>query len=467
MREEVVVNSKKRVLFVSAVDPISWRENLYAPLWQSYLAAYTEKHLGENFFDFRISRGSVKREIISYKPHIIAISSVTQNYNYAIDYARTAKSYGIPVLIGGMHITTLPESLTTNMDVGCIGEGEETFFELMRLFLEFESFPNEKLGKINGIVFRDGKKLVKTSKRSLIKPIDDIPHPKRSIIESKHRAYIYTTRGCPYKCVFCSCHRFWGAVRYHSPQYIIEEIKEIVERGVKVIRIADENFADNKVRLKQIADLTISHKIHHRVKFSCWCRANSINREVVEILKSMNVVSVKMGLESGSERVLDYLKGKVSVKDNIRAINLLKNAGLQVNADFIYGSPEENEEDILKTYNFIKNSNLDFIDINIFSPLPATPVWDYALNRQLVSNNMDDWNRVNFKFNRNKRKAIILSETLTHKQLKQWYYKFSVIRFIKIAKALPYSPWLDELPEVIIKRLYEFIIKTFFRPWKK
>lgn len=245
-------------------------------------------------------------------------------------------------------------------------------------------------------------------------------------------------------------------MRYHSPEYVIEEIEELIRNGVKVIRFNDDNFVANKTRLTQIAEMMISRGFNRKVKYSCWCRANNVTPEVVRLLKTMNIVSVKMGLESGCDRTLQYLKGNVTVRDNLKAINLLKDAGIQVNGDFIIGAPDETEDEIMQTYDFIKMSRVDFVDINILSPLPGTMVWEYSVKKNLVSDDMD-WSRLNFKFNDDESTAITLSETLSYKQLCRIYKKFRRLRFIKTLKALPVTPWLNELPGLAFKRFTEKI----------
>lgn len=445
-----------RVLFASAVNPVAEVQNRYRPLWPAYLAGYLEKQLGGGLFEFRYARGAMEEEIRFFKPDVVGISSVTQNYNYAIEYARVAKKHGRAVIIGGMHITSLPECLTKNMDAGCIGEGEVTFLELMRQYLELGDFRRENLAKINGLVYHDGEKLVTTPDRSVIASLNEIPHPRRSLLGYAHRGYVSTARGCPYDCVFCACTRYWGKVRYTSAEYIIEEIQELIENKVKIIRFSDDNFAANLPRLREVSDLIVERGYNQKVKFSCWSRANDVTAEVVERFKAMNMVSVKMGLESGVQRTLDYLKGNVTVEDNSRAINLLKDAGIQANGDFIIGAPDETEEEILQTYDFIRDSHIDYFDVNIFSPLPGTPVWEYAMKKHPLGAEVD-WNRFNFKFNLDKTSAIVLSNTLSYDQLCRLYKKFRVLRFFKALKATLATPWRHEVITVSFKKLVELL----------
>jgi len=448
-----------KVLFAHAANPMSETENRYSPLWPAYLAAYAEKIFGLKYVEFKYMTGDCKSEISSYKPNIFAIGSVTQNWNYARECIRIAKSLGVSVILGGMHISALPNSLFENADVGVIGEGEETFVDLIRHHSEYGQFKPSELEKINGIVFRADDNMVCTQGRMHIKDIDTIPHPKRSLIGYGKRNYMITARGCQYKCVFCICSRFWGKIRYSSPEYVIEEVKELVDNGAKVIRFNDDNLSGNVDRLARISELVTRNGFHRKVKFSCWGRANNITPETVKFLKSMNVVSVVMGLESGSDKTLNYLKGSITVEQNRQAVQLLVDAGIQANADFIIGAPHETESEMMETYRFIKKNKIGFVTINVFSPLPGTPVWEYALSRNLVSENMD-WGNLTFKFNADPKSCVLLSETMKYSELARVYRKFKRLENYRNILAIPRSPWLSELPGVIRKRIIGKISAT-------
>jgi radical SAM superfamily enzyme YgiQ (UPF0313 family) len=443
---------------MGAVDPMSADENKYPPLWPAYLAANVDKQIGPDKIDCRFMSGRIEDALKSFRPDVLAVSSVTPNYDYAIHHARAAKQRGIPVIIGGMHISSLPETLTKDMDVGCIGEGEETFVDLMNLYLDKGVFDPQDLSGIKGLVYRKDGTLLRTPDRHVIESIDQIPHPKRSIIGYGRRTYVYTARGCQYKCTFCICNRYWGKIRYASPQYILEEIEELVRNGVEVIKFSDENFIGNKERLAKIADMVISEGINKKVKFSCWARAQNVTPDVVRMLKAINVVSVKMGLESGSQRVLKAVKGNTTIEDSKRAINLLKDAGIQANGGFMIGFPDETKEEIMETYNFVKHSRLDFVDINTICPLPATEIWEYAERQGLVSAQMD-WTRFHYKFTHNRDRDIVLSKTLTHEQLSRLHRKFGRLSTLKTAKALIKTPWRKEIPKMALGIMVEKIWK--------
>jgi anaerobic magnesium-protoporphyrin IX monomethyl ester cyclase len=443
---------KVKVLFATAINPVSYDHSRYRPLWPAYLAAYAEKHLGKGAVEFRYSRTDPVRDLDEFRPDLFAVSSITQNYSYALHYIREARDRGVPSIMGGMHISALPQSLPREADLGCVGEGEETFLEVLKAFREHGRLPISRMREIRGIVFRDeDEKLVITPDRPVIPSLDDIPHPDRSLIGYKKREYLFTARGCQYNCVFCTTSRYWGAIRYLSADKVVEEVGELVEHGVRTIRFNDDNFVGNRDRLREISQKIVARGYHRRARFSCWARSNNVTPETVASLKAMNMVAVVMGLESGSPGTLRYLKGNVTVEDNARAIELLKDAGIQASGDFIIGAPGESEKEIMQTCDFIRKSRIDFVLINVFSPLPGTPVWEEARKKGLVSDDMD-WGKVAFEwFTDDDRTSLNLSDHLTHRQLYRLYRKCRRLAFRRNLMALSHTPWLNELPGVMAR----------------
>jgi len=436
----------KKVLFINAVDPHVEIESRYLPLWPCYLAAYADKVLPAGSVEFRLMRKPVTQELDEFAPDLVAVSAVSQNFNRVAPLASAAKSRLLPVIVGGVHVSALPDTLPEQADVAVIGEAEQTFAELLRILLDTGRLEHSRLESVRGVAFRSAGRLIRTPPRPLIDNLDTLPHPDRSLIGYPRHSYMFTSRGCPYRCVFCSSSRFWDKVRFASAEYVVSEIEELVSHGVHTVSFYDDLFAANLKRLEEIADLIASKGLDREVRFTCSCRANVVTPRVVSALRKMNVVSVGMGLESGNPRVLEYLKGGVTVEDNRRAVALLKDAGIQANASFVIGSPDETEAEVMDTYSFISRNPLDFVDTYVLTPLPGTPIWDDALSRGLVSNDMD-WSRLDVNFGGPGR-AVILSKTLSPANLALLYARFRRQRFWRILKALPGSPWLADVPRV-------------------
>jgi radical SAM superfamily enzyme YgiQ (UPF0313 family) len=447
----------KKVLFVRTVDTKSEVESRYPGLGLAYLASSLRSHFGEDYFEFKIiERGSeqdVKQQIAAFKPDIAGISSVTQNFNLAKRYAGFIKKMGIPLIMGGVHISMLPQSLPDDVDLACIGEAEETIKEVFDLFIKGKGFTEDELRKIQGIAFRDSNNdLAITAPRSLVEDLDDIRLPARDLLEINRHSYVFSSRGCPFRCTFCASARFWDKVRLFSAEYVVNEIEELYSKyNVKVISFYDDLFIIKPRRLAEITALLEERGLHKKIKFTCSCRASLVNEKIAILLKDMGVVSVGMGLESGSPRILTYLKGETSsVQKNSDAVNILKKHGIAVNASLVIGSPDETESEMMETYDFIKNSSLDLVDIYVLTPYPGTPIWSYAKERGLVSEDMD-WSKLNVNFSENYQNSIIVSELYDRKQIWQFYKRFKRLRLYINIKNIWRSPFLIDLPRYILK----------------
>lgn len=340
---------------------------------------------------------------------LIGIGAMTVDFGKAIKLAERLKQKSSkPIIIGGVHISVLPSSLKPCFDVAVIGEGERTMQELVELYEREGEFSPDKLQAINGLAFfRDGQ-VVRTEPREPIERLDDIPIPNWSLVNRGYfrrratirwgkfgvRGSLLTSRGCPYKCTFCSSKRMWGRPRFHSPQYVVRLVKDLVSRyNVSHIQIWDDLFAVDKKRLRRIAVALEEEKLTRTVEFSCTARTNLIDDEMCEILRTMNVKSVCFGIESGSERVLQSLKtGQISVEDNRRAVELCTKHEIESHLSIIFGSPGEKIEDMRETLHFLDfaiQKGATYILTFIMTPYPQTEMWEIAKNRGKVYNDMD------------------------------------------------------------------------------
>jgi anaerobic magnesium-protoporphyrin IX monomethyl ester cyclase len=365
----------KKILFLNVVKNIPIQKRFY-PLSFGYLKAYAHKY-GEDFtsaYEEYLDQDILRK----IKPDVVAMTCVTENYNRGQQYAQTIKQFNpkIKVVIGGIHISSVPESLNQNMDVGIIGEGEQTFLELLQNNFE----PNNS---INGLVYQDEKDLVQTSKRVLIEPLDNIPHPDRSIFWSKPRTiiagasdfYMFSSRGCTNRCKFCSSSRFWEKLRLHSAKYVIEEISQLKDLGAKNICFYDDTFLADLERAKEISEAVKNFGL----TFHVTARANQITDESAKTLKKMNVIGVGMGLESQVAKSLLWLQKGNTPEMNQKAIDVLKTNGLRYAASFIKGIPNETQEEFKVTLDFIKQNNIPH-DLYTLVKFPNTPLYEGSID---------------------------------------------------------------------------------------
>ncbi|MCG2686227.1 B12-binding domain-containing radical SAM protein, partial [Candidatus Parcubacteria bacterium] len=311
------------------------------------------------------------------------------------------------------------------MDIGIIGEGETTIVELFKLYLKTGKFERGGLRNINGIVFREKGKIVLTPKRKPILPLDKIPLPARDLMTIGKTTAMLTSRGCPYRCTFCASSRFWNKVRFFSARYVVQEIKHLFENyQVNHISFWDDLFVADRERLKKIYTLLKKEGLLGQLSFSGSVRSNLVDEELAQLLSKMNFQGVTMGLESASPPVLKYLKGStINVDQHTRALRILNRHGIKPSASFIIGSPHETRAEILQTLKFIKKSPLHSFDTYVLTPLPGTPVWEHAKEKGLVGQNMD-WSTLDVDFTQNHKKAVILSEKLTRRELYRLFKKF-------------------------------------------
>lgn len=444
-----------KLLLINAINPYSEVQNRFPSLGLGYLASSLRSKWPEGTFKIRIIDHDIEKQITLFRPDVIGITSVTQNYGFAVQYARAAKEWGIPVVIGGMHVSVLPDTLSKDMDVAVIGEGEETFADLMKIFLQYGHFPGNELADIPGLAFRDADgTLHRTAKRPWIEPMDQIRPPARDLLQLGSRGGIFSSRGCPYRCTFCFSSRYWDKLRFFSAEYVVEELKEMVGKyGMRRVSFYDDLMIADPDRLQNIVELINREKSLSRVKFKVLARANLITNQSAQLLARMNVNAVGLGLESGNPRVLRYLKGgSVSVEDNYAAIVKLHNNGISAQASFVIGSPGETRKEILDTLNFIKESDLDFFDVYVLTPFPGTPIWDYAKSIGQVQDRGMDWGRLNVNYH--EVKDPVLVSGLPKAEIDELYRKFRRHRVVRTARRIYYNPFLGDILKAGMNKVF-------------
>lgn len=410
------------------------------PLRLGYLASYLRKYYSSVDVVIIDNEDFMKR-LMAEKPDLVGITSVSFQFPEANKLAGEIKrELGVPLLVGGHHISMLPSHLAqSNFDIGVIGEGERTLLELVRLYEKHGNFPKNELRKINGMVFRneDGQNEM-TPERALIENLDEVPPPARDLLKMKEfylnprkgsfdeigvYTSLLTSRGCPYNCAFCSAIGIWKRkYRCFSAEYVINEIKGLLKDypNLEGIIIWDDLFIGNRERLRKIADYIEKEGINKKLKFTVYARTNLMNDEVCLLLKRMNVTVCDFGLESGSQSVLNYLKkGTLTVEQNRSALKLCKQYGMKTIGTCIIGSPQETVEDFQKTRELVLDSNLDEPYVFQLTPLPGTDVWTYAKSKGIVNDDIGfDYEQLSIKkFKPN----LIMTENVDRKTFEEWF----------------------------------------------
>jgi radical SAM superfamily enzyme YgiQ (UPF0313 family) len=366
------------------------------PLGLGYLAAYARRHV-EGKLDFVYERRL--EDLLAHRPDLVCLSYVTHNASLARrDAERIKQELGVPVLVGGPHVSTLPERLEEPFDLAVLGEGEQTFADLMRLWMARGRFEPAELARIPGLLYRgEGGVLVRTPARPFIQDLDTVPYPARDLMVDQWRRegkplllQVMTSRGCPYDCAFCSTIALWGQrLRCHGIRHVVDEIALLRERyGPATIDIFDDLYVVRKERVMEINRMLRERSLHEGVTFTCFARSNLLDEELMEDMARTNFTVIHVGFESGSDRVLDtFNKQAADMAHNREAIRLARATGIQYTSCFILGSPGETREDIRQTFAFVADS-MDAFYCTHFTPLmifPGTKVWRWALERGVAS----------------------------------------------------------------------------------
>jgi radical SAM superfamily enzyme YgiQ (UPF0313 family) len=357
-----------------------------------YISSYLKKYCNDIEISVSFLGDDTIGNIRSIRPDIIGLTATTETFNNVIRLGKEIKeSFNLPIVLGGAHITILPKRLPQWIDAGVIGEGEQTVLEIVESYRKDGVLFNEN---IKGIIYWDGQHLCQTEMRELIAPLDNIPFPDWDMLglSEKGPGHILTSRGCTYKCVFCASSAIWKKIRFFSPEYVVKEIKTIVERfGRREILIYDDLFTANRKRISRISELICREGLDKVVRFECLSNVNHFSPETASDLKKMNVHRISFGMESGSPAMLEYLKKGTVTTEKIRnAVKAGIDNGLEVLGSFMIGAPGETEEDLMMTYNFIRDLRLTEIGANVATPFPGTELWDYAVANGYIKDEWDD-----------------------------------------------------------------------------
>ncbi|MDD5730727.1 MAG: radical SAM protein [Candidatus Omnitrophica bacterium] len=291
------------------------------------------------------------------------------------------------IIAGGPHASVLPFSLLSKgVDYVVAGEGERTIKELTDA-LKREDFP--ALEKIKGIAFMKNGKMVLTEKRPLIENLDDLPMPARHLLPmhlyktSEARAYrnpchsLVVSRGCPGTCSFCIKGIFGTKVRYRSPQRIVEEMLILQDKyGAREIAFLDDNFTTKKDIVLEVCRLILASNLH--IPWSCEARIDSIDEEMLKMLKIAGCNFVAYGIESGSDEMLKKINKRITTSLIERTVKLTRKAGIPTRGYFILGFVGETEEQMFQTIKFSERLNLDVATFSLLIPFPGTADYERA-----------------------------------------------------------------------------------------
>jgi len=380
-----------RVLLVSP-EPNTWNSRKHLPLGLGYLAAVLER-AGHTVvvYDAAVETEPLDATL-AQGFDLVGVSAVTPLIYEAWQVAAQAKSLGYTTILGGPHLTLMPdESLARpGVDLVARGEAEDTILEVMEALAGRRDWAD-----IQGLSYRraDGT-IVHNSPRPLRKDLDSLPFPAHHLfkidkytnlqpltdgLDPHARAFtIITSRGCPYQCIYCSKAITGNTWRPRSPENVVAEWRWLVrDMRATEIGVTDDVMTLNLERAKEICRRLIAEGLNTVPWITIHgIRVDHVDAELFQLMQQAGCKRVGFGVESGNQRVLDYMKKKQTIGDVRQAFRWAKEAGLQTMGFFIFGLPTETEETMEDTIRLALELDPDLGNFMMAAPFPGTELYD-------------------------------------------------------------------------------------------
>jgi len=362
----------------------------YVPLGILSISAYFEEKEVKhdvidttflNFNDFIFQLENKKPDIIGIYTNLMTKLNVLKIIKY-IKHSDILKH--TKIILGGPEVRNHAENfLNYGADILVIGEGEETFYDIIQQYQLTKKIESNITGTA---ILKDGKTLI-NPERTLIKDINLLPAPNRKKINlhlyldawKQRHGYntisISTMRGCPYTCKWCSRAVYGGSYRRKKPSLVVDEIESIVKNyNPDRIWFVDDVFTISHKWLKEFADEIQKRNV--KINYEIISRADRMNEEVIDLLKQSGCYKVWIGAESGSQKIIDAMDRRVDVNKVREMIKLSQKKGIKAGTFIMLGYPGETIDDIKQTINHLKDSNPDEYTVTIAYPITGTPLHD-------------------------------------------------------------------------------------------
>jgi anaerobic magnesium-protoporphyrin IX monomethyl ester cyclase len=412
-----------RVAIIATPYPLT--EIPSPPLGITYVAAaFIAAGAEVKIFDYIVSgysKEKLDKQLNDFQPDVVGAGSVTMNFYEAQKILRDVKSINpeIITMMGGPHVSfTAEESLKKypEIDLILLGESEETIRELTPHLKNMSKWQN-----IPGIAYRENNSIVVTGKRNFIADIDVLPLPARHLLPvSRYRALgfpvsMITGRGCPNSCVFCLGRKMVGAkIRRRQAKNVLDEMEQIIALGFERINIADDLFAADKERVKEICAGIKERNL--KFSWSAFARVDTVDQEMLAQMVAAGCDSVSFGVESGNPEMLKTIKKGIKLEQVHNAVKMSKQAGMLAHASFMVGLPGETKETLAQTAELAKNLDIVY-GYHFLAPFPGTTVREkvHKYDLQILT---DDWD----KYDAND--AIVRTAGVSPEELREFVARF-------------------------------------------
>jgi radical SAM superfamily enzyme YgiQ (UPF0313 family) len=382
----------------------------FPPLGIETLAPVLRKHGHEvRMFDTchpRMKEADIAKALREDPPDVVALSFLsTTTYPGVKSMAQVVKSEmpHVPIIAGGVFATMSQDLILKDCRfIDCVGVGEGE--ELLPDYLAHLDQP----GTVAGLIWRNGKEIVKNIARPVIRDLDQFPYPDRTtlpidyieslpldvpaVLSLEKFCTMQTSRGCPYTCIYCDIPALTnGKWRFRSPEHVLGEMQQLNDMGYRSIYLTDDHFLLKRERISGICQGIIDRKL--QFKWGCEGRVDSVAVDQLPIMRRANCNFLAFGVESGSQKILDRLNKRQTLEQIERAVSEAKRCGIErTHGFFLVGSPGETQEDILESFRFCARLKLDTFGFNRLCVYRGTPLWHEYVERGIIDDDRD-WDK--------------------------------------------------------------------------
>lgn len=374
------------------------------------------------------SRALLER-ISGFQPELVILNLSTVTYANDIRIASELKKLypRVHFTAIGVHVTALPRQALAESVLDSVIIGEP---ELIGLNLSIALKEGKDLSKVKGLAYRTQDRAIRINPaEAFIEDLDSLPFPARDLVKNElytlpvvNRPYtlLVPSRGCPYSCIFCTAHAYYGKKpRFRSVENVMRELEEIVKKyNIHYATMWSDTFTLNKDFVIRLCQKIIGARLD--LKWMCNSRVDTIDGEMLEWMARSGCIGISYGIESGDEEVLKNIKKGISVEQIEKAVRLTNRHGIESLAHVIFGLTGDTGEKIEKTVRFVKGLKPSYAQFYCAVPFPGTEFYAQAKEKGWLTT--DDWSE--FEINR----AIISTGLLSSKELDRLRKK-AYIRF--------------------------------------
>ncbi len=378
--------------YIARLDPMERKfVELYPSLGLLQLGAYLrDERVEVQFADLTFERDvtGLRRRIRSFAPDLVGVHTKSLTMLRALRIASLARAAGAVSVAGGPDAASRPDAyLAGGYDLVAFGEGEATLLDLARCVVRDEPIA----GRPGTIVTGTGGP-IRGPARPFLRDLDELPLPAWDLVDmsrylahwhrrtGERRAAVLTSRGCPFDCSWCSKPTFGRSFRQQSPDRVLRELRALQNLyDVDYVRFCDDVFGIHRAWIEELLDRMIDQRLG--IQFECLARVDLLKPDLLKRMREAGLARVYVGVESGSQKMLDLMNRGTRLEQIERAATALRREGIRQFWFLMLGYPGESLEDIESTLALFRRFSPEEYSVSLAVPLPGTRFFELVRDR--------------------------------------------------------------------------------------